>query len=156
MYLSVFSDTQLKSDLVINRENRITSDEHILGVANKKAKLTDGFLTLLKSASIDCRIHHHPSETHRCATLPTGFKIRNQSILYDAVDATDDLPNTKITPRIKKRVITRKLGRIKKVGDSTIYYFDKSTYELLDPETLRVKGMVDLSVPSKPDVVFFV
>lgn len=155
MYLSVFSEEQLNADLVINRENRITSDEHILSVANKKSKLTDGFLNILKSASIDCRIHKRPTDSHNCITLPTGLKIRNQPILYDAIDATVDLPNTKITPQIKKRTIARKLGRIQKKGEEIVYYFDKSTLELLHPETMMVIGVVDMSFPSKPDVVFF-
>jgi hypothetical protein len=142
MYLSVFDDTQKENDLARNRENGITSDEYILHIAKKKSSITDGFLNIIKSSSIDCRIHHTPSASYQCAILPTNLQIKNRPILYDAEEATNDVPNTKLVPRIKKIVTTRKLGRIQKYGESQIYYYDKDTLELLDETTRKVIGMV--------------
>jgi hypothetical protein len=145
MYLSVFDVHQKENDLARNRENGITSDEYILQVAQKKASITDGFLNILKSSSIDCRINHIPSAPYQCTILPKNLQVKNRSILYDAEDATNDIPNAKLMPRIKSIVTTRRLGRIQKMGETTIYYYDKDTLELLDNTTKMVIGMVIIS-----------
>lgn len=140
MYLSVFDQRQKENGLARNRENGITSDEYILKVAQMKSSITDGFLDILKASSIDCRINHKS-----CTTLPIGLKIKNHPILYYAEEATSDVPNSKLMKSVRTITTTRRLGRIQKIGNPTVYYYDKDTLELLDGTTKRVIGMVNPS-----------
>jgi hypothetical protein len=54
MYAMKLTEEQLKEPTLRNKDNSQTTDEHIFEVANKKQRVIQKFLDLLKSASLDC------------------------------------------------------------------------------------------------------
>lgn len=58
MYMATFTPSQLKQDFTLQRlDNSLSSDEHILQIANHKDAITRTFLEMLKQASVDCMTH---------------------------------------------------------------------------------------------------
>ena len=58
IFCSVFTPEQLKSQFTIRKlDKSMSSDTHIMYVAEKKDEINQGFLNMLKTAAVDCRIN---------------------------------------------------------------------------------------------------
>lgn len=58
IYTSVFTEKQLKENFTLRRlDQGLTSDTHILQIAQKKDEIIQTFLNHLKACAVDCRVH---------------------------------------------------------------------------------------------------
>ena len=58
LYCVRFSEKQLAENITINKQDKgLTSDQAILDISSRKAKILDRVLELMQSAAFDCQIH---------------------------------------------------------------------------------------------------
>lgn len=88
MYLSTFRKEDLDSSFTIrNKDKSLTSDEAIYNIAEKKRKITNSLITLMKEVSIDCTLFAVENEPLNCFT----FGSETYSDSYATVpDINDD------------------------------------------------------------------
>lgn len=76
-YVSQFTPKQLEENITARRkDDSMTSDQHILAVAQRKDRLVQSFLDLLKRASVDCLINNSvlpKAHKVKCFTYPVGL-----------------------------------------------------------------------------------
>jgi superfamily II DNA or RNA helicase len=76
MYIMKLTKDQLANNPTLRKkDNELTTDEHILQLAQKKENLINTFLNMLKSASMDCVIHSKKNKP-----LANGYKCYNWPI----------------------------------------------------------------------------
>jgi hypothetical protein len=76
MYIMKLTKEQLANNPTLRKkDNELTTDEHILHLAQKKEKLINSFLNMLKSSSVDCVIHSKKNKP-----LENGYKCYNWPI----------------------------------------------------------------------------
>lgn len=76
MYIMKLTKEQLANNPTLRKkDNELTTDEHILHLAQKKEKLINSFLNMLKSSSIDCVTHSKKNKP-----LENGYKCYNWPI----------------------------------------------------------------------------
>lgn len=64
IYMATFTPEQLKKDFTLQRKDHsLSSDEHIMRIAEHKDGITRNFLDMLKRASVDCLTHATKNET---------------------------------------------------------------------------------------------
>lgn len=64
IYMSTFTPEQLKKDFTLQRKDHsLSSDEHIMRIAEHKDAITRNFLDMLKRASVDCLTHASKNKT---------------------------------------------------------------------------------------------
>jgi len=92
MYLSTFRKEDLEKSFTIrNKDKSLTSDEAIYNIAEKKRKITNSLITLMKEVSIDCTLFAAENEPLNCFTF--GSESSNDS--YATVpDINDDYSDT--------------------------------------------------------------
>ena len=79
MYIMKLTKEQLANNPTLRKkDNELTTDEHILHLAQKKEKLINSFLNMLKSSSIDCVTHSEKNKP-----LENGYKCYNWPINVD-------------------------------------------------------------------------
>ena len=90
LYLTSFSDGQREDRLIMNDDKGLTSDQYIHGIALKKKQLTDQVLSLVKAASVDCRVHADTdSEVEACFHLPKNLppdSVYRTSLFHEDLD----------------------------------------------------------------------
>lgn len=58
IYMATFTPKQLKQDFTLQRlDHGLTSDEHIMMIAEQKDNITKTFLDMMKRAAVDCLVH---------------------------------------------------------------------------------------------------
>ena len=76
MYIMKLTKEQLANNPTLRKkDNELTTDEHILHLAQKKDKLINSFMNMLKSSSIDCVTHSKKNKP-----LENGYKCYNWPI----------------------------------------------------------------------------
>lgn len=90
IYTSVFTEKQLKDNFTLRRlDLGLTSDSHILQIAEKKDVIIQTFLNHLKSCAVDCRIHagqNKPRELgFSCYSFPIPTEPETNAFLPDIV-----------------------------------------------------------------------
>jgi len=76
MYIMKLTKEQLINNPTLRKkDNDLTTDEHILGIAKKKEGLINIFLDMLKSSSMDCVINSNKNKP-----LKNGYKCYNWAI----------------------------------------------------------------------------
>jgi len=79
IYIMKLTKEQLANNPTLRKkDNELTTDEHILYLAQKKEGLINSFLNMLKSSSIDCVIHSNKNKP-----LVNGYKCYNWPINVD-------------------------------------------------------------------------
>jgi hypothetical protein len=79
MYIMKLTKEQLINNPTLRKkDNDLTTDEHILGIAKKKEGLINVFLDMLKSSSMDCVINANKNKP-----LKNGYKCYNWAINVD-------------------------------------------------------------------------
>lgn len=74
IYNMVFKPEQLEKSFTIKtQDNSLTSDEHIYGIAKKKAKIINTLLDLVKQASVDCALNAKSHSNMRCFSFPVNL-----------------------------------------------------------------------------------
>ena len=65
------TDTQLDSSFTIrNKDQKMTSDEYLYSISEKKRAIMQGIIQLFKEASVDCTLNSADNEPVRCARIP--------------------------------------------------------------------------------------
>ena len=111
------------------KDNELTTDEHILELANNKESLINIFMNLLKSASMDCiinAIQNKPLENgYKCYNWP--INVNNNALSYTADIKQDDKiqKHQKLQKlRSNKGIVVSKDGKKYAVIDNKLYdYF---------------------------------
>lgn len=167
MYQTVFSDKQLKNATVISREGARTSDEYIFNIAQKKSRITNQLLDIVKSSAIDCLVHR---ETHKnavkCARYPSNFGEPIRGVLYSYRGANEDPSDDTINKQIRDCISSRHIGFVrcsKSDGTGMRVPYYKDTMEALHPvrfaqtdgEEKVVIGRIVLLEDGSPKVVVF-
>lgn len=158
MYITKFTQDQMKEQVVLERERGVTSDEYILGIAQRKTRLTNAFLKLMKQSAIDCLVHS--ADRKECTTFPANFGSP-PGVMYSYKGIGDDTKDAVLKQQVKVVKVSRTIGFVR-CGRNK-YPFRRDTMELLDPtafdadaKTQIVIGrvMVDAST-RKPNLVLY-
>jgi len=93
IYIMKLNKKQLDNNPTLRKkDNELTTDEHILELANNKESLINIFMNLLKSASMDCiinAIQNKPLENgYKCYNWP--INVNNNALSYTADIKQDD------------------------------------------------------------------
>ena len=84
LYIMRLTRDQLnKNPTLRKKDNELTTDQHILEIANKKENIINKFLNMLKASSIDCIIHSVQNKP-----LQNGYKCYNWPINVNNDDFT--------------------------------------------------------------------
>jgi len=69
-YCTVFDPTDIKErrvdETILLRDNAITSDERVFNISNKKARINEDFLRILKQSAVDCVLNSGENEAIAC------------------------------------------------------------------------------------------
>ncbi len=69
-YCTVFDPADIKErrvdETILLRDNAITSDERVFNISNKKAKINEDFLRILKQSAVDCVLNSGENEAIAC------------------------------------------------------------------------------------------
>ena len=137
LYLMVFSEQQLSSDLSIelrlkdiskkNKKQVITSDEYLYEISSIKEEINASLLQSVKESAIDCSIHTRASSTEKdvkCFVI--GNPSESKYIYTPNIEAQDKDEGMKLNK--KKQVL--KLNEL--VLNKIKYAYNKDTQELYD------------------------
>uniref|UniRef100_A0A6C0KPH1 Helicase ATP-binding domain-containing protein n=1 Tax=viral metagenome TaxID=1070528 RepID=A0A6C0KPH1_9ZZZZ len=137
LYLMVFSEQQLSSDLSIelrlkdiskkNKKQVITSDEYLYEISSIKEEINASLLQSVKESAIDCSIHTRASSTEKdvkCFVI--GNPSESKYIYTPNIEAQDKDEGMKLNK--KKQVL--KLNEL--VLNKIKYAYNKETQELYD------------------------
>ncbi len=132
MYITKFTEVQMKEQVVADRERGLTSDEYILGIAQRKTRLTNAFLKLMKQSAIDCLVH--AADRKECTTFPTNFGSP-PGVLYSYKGIGDDTKDAVLNQQVKRVTVSQTIGFVR--CGRTKYPFRRDTMELLDPKAFN-------------------
>ena len=105
----------------------LTSDQYVHGVAMKKKALTDQALYLMKSASVDCRVHATSDEEESsCFSLPQNLP---EDAMYRTLSFHDDLDDRRYARRVSKLIVVQR--------DGNKFYMEKESGNLYDYDKLK-------------------
>ena len=137
LYLMVFSEQQLSSDLSIelrlkdiskkNKKQVITSDEYLYEISSIKEEINASLLQSVKESAIDCSIHTRASSTEKdvkCFVI--GNPSESKYIYTPNIEAQDKDEGMKLNK--KKQVL--KLNEL--IINKIKYAYNKETQELYD------------------------
>jgi hypothetical protein len=137
LYLMVFSEQQLSSDLSIelrlkdiskkDKKQVITSDEYLYEISSIKEEINASLLQSVKESAIDCSIHTRASSTEKdikCFVI--GNPSENKYIYTPNIEAQDKDEGMKLNKR--KQVLKLNELTINKIK----YAYNKETQELYD------------------------
>ena len=137
LYLMVFSEQQLSSDLSIelrlkdiskkDKKKVITSDEYLYEISSIKEEINASLLQSVKESAIDCSIHTRASSTEKdvkCFVI--GNPSESKYIYTPNIEAQDKDEGMKLNK--KKQVL--KLNEL--IINKIKYAYNKETQELYD------------------------
>lgn len=124
-YMATFTPEQLARNFTLRQlDDSQTSDEHIHEIAEKKSKIIEQFLAMLKRASFDCATHAAPNKMLsgtglQCYSFPINMDDKAFAFLPTLEDEKRELEKIKLekTHRIRGRVVTKDGTRYVKVDD---------------------------------------
>lgn len=99
MYLATFTPHQLQVDQTLDRlDGGMTTDQTIFALTQKKQKLVEQMLDVLKAAAVDCQIHRHmhQGERYRCTTRFRNLGPYDFAYGFDAEDDRSRAPGTRL------------------------------------------------------------
>ena len=137
IYIMKLNKKQLdKNPTLRKKDNELTTDEHILELANKKEDLINVFMDLLKSASMDCIINAKQNKP-----LENGYKCYNWAINVNNNDLA-------YTPDIKKDNLIQKHQRfqVSKNNKGTVVSKNGKKYVVIDKKLYDYFSYVNTGV----------
>jgi len=109
LYIMKLTKEQLdKNPTLRKKDKELTTDQHILEIANNKENIINKFLNMLKSSSMDCIIHSAQNKP-----LQNGYKCYNWPINVNDQDFTytpDIADDSKIQGHQKFQVVRKNKG----------------------------------------------
>jgi len=140
-YIMKFTKQQLDKDYSIKAlDKEITTDEHILMMANKKMEIVDKFLKMLKASSFDCVINAYQNKP-----LENDYKCYNWALGVDKNDLAytanikDDFKIMKhkkfqVQKKNKGRVVSKKGVKYVEMNGKIYNYYSYVNAGVLIPE----------------------
>ena len=156
IYLTKFTEEQLKDSVVISREYSVTSDQYVYDISKRKGRIIESMLDVMKKTAVDCAFNQKS-----CFKLPTGFEeVVKQSHTYLNKDISHDIEDAQIvTKKVVTKVVNKKIQRtIKflKTKSGIEYPYDVSTNEMFDPDEYKNKKFIVISkiefIDGKPKI----
>ncbi len=97
VYAASLTDEQLKNDFTLKtKDDGLSSDESIMAIAERKNRIIEQFLNMIKSSAIDCSIHarkNRPlSSGFRCYSFP--INMDNDAFAYIPDIKEDEAPRS--------------------------------------------------------------
>ena len=92
-YLCKFSDKQLEERKIQRMDNGKTTDEIIHEGAERKAKITNQILELLKASAVDCYLHKKNHLNVTCFSYPINIDDNELSVEADIYTDLENLKN---------------------------------------------------------------
>jgi superfamily II DNA or RNA helicase len=106
IFTSVFTKKQLKENFTLRSlDNEMTSDTHILQIAEKKNVIIEAFLNNLKSSAVDCRTNASVNKLMNFGLKCYAFPIPVDSSDYAYVPNIDNDNQSSTTKHVMKRNI---------------------------------------------------
>lgn len=134
IYVSVFTPLQLKQNFTLMRlDSGLTSDSHIMQLAQKKDEIIQTFLNHIKSAALDCITHAPKNKLMnngiKCYSFPIPVIDTEESFIPNI---TEDLvyPSRMVrTRKIQGNVIRYKNKKYVTVNEYPDQFFDYESYK---------------------------
>jgi len=128
MYIMKLTKEQLANNPTLRKkDNELTTDEHILHLAQKKEKLINSFMNMLKSSSIDCVTHskkNKPLENgYKCYNWP--INVNNNKLAYTDNIAVDN----KIQQHQKYQKMQKNKGKVVSKDGVKYVMMDEKLYD---------------------------
>jgi superfamily II DNA or RNA helicase len=126
-YISVFSEKHLEDDKIQRLDKGKTTDETLLEIANKKAKVNDEILDLLKSSSVDCYLHkkNHPDVT--CFSYPDNYLPDRVVLKNNIIEEDEDILIYEKQEKIERKLSIVSILNTKYLILKDINNFDKES-----------------------------
>ena len=142
-YIMKLTQKQIASDFNIERNDKgLTTDEHILMTAEKKKKIIDKFLNMMKSASFDCVINSKQNKPllndFKCYTWALGVNKTDFSYTTDINNDYKIMRHRKlqIARKDKGHVISKKGVKYIELNGKYYDYFSYINAGILIPEVI--------------------
>jgi hypothetical protein len=142
-YIMRFTKTQLEKDYSIQTLDKgITTDEHILLMANKKMAIVNQFLKMLKASSFDCIINSYQNKPlengYKCYSWALGVNKNDLSFTSNIKDEFKIMKHRKyqLARRNKGRVISRKGLKYVEMNGKIYNYYSYINAGILIPEEI--------------------
>ena len=130
------------SKTIKNKDNGISTDQHIFQIAERKAKIIKSFEDVVKSAAVDCLIHskYHPDV--KCLSFPVNA---NPSDYTYAMDMSKDETDEEYDQRVKvvQKVVPGKFRECSLNGVK--YAYNNDNHTLYDLEAYNQGKIVKIS-----------
>lgn len=150
LYISTFTHSQADEHSIKVFDNGKTSDEHVLGVANRKSEMVQkDMLPIMKRAAVDCRMHraeHRAIDGHH-ACAPRLLNIAADEFVIPLIHpsashnaAAHSVHSASASPSGQQSV-KPVVGRLKPVrlGERK-FYKDDVSHRLFDFDALKIRG----------------
>jgi hypothetical protein len=115
-YCSVFGPDDIKErrvdETIMIQDEGITSDEHVLNISQKKAKINEDFLRVLKQSAVDCILNS--GENNEAIACYKGMQGSATESAFDP-DITVDLQRSILEER-STAVVVQTQPQIRRVG----------------------------------------
>lgn len=151
-YLCKFSDKQLEERKIQRMDNGKTTDEIIHEGAERKAKITNQLLELLKSSAVDCYLHKKNHQNVTCFSYPINIDDNELSVEADIYTDLENLKNkNKEEIKLSVSVVSIKNKKYAILKDSpkarTGQLFDYETYVQFG--NLEFVGLLEMNNDNK-------
>jgi len=142
-YIMKFTKTQLEKDYSIQTLDKgITTDEHILLMANKKMAIVNQFLKMLKASSFDCIINSYQNKPlendYRCYSWALGVNKNDLAFTSNIKDDFKIMKHKKfqIAKKGKGRVVSKKGIKYVEIDGKIYNYYSYINAGILIPEEI--------------------
>lgn len=134
IYTTIFTKQQLDRDFTLrNLDDGLTSDSHILRIAQNKDEIIQTFLNHMKMAALDCRNHSNKNKLMqqgiRCYAFPIPVDPSKEAFIPDA--ARDALYKSRMvrTRKIQGKVVTYRGVKYVAIEEYPNKLFNYSAYK---------------------------
>ena len=142
-YIMKFTKKQLEKDYSIQTLDKgITTDEHIMLMANKKMAIVNQFLKMLKASSFDCIINSYQNKPlengYKCYSWALGVNKNDLSFTSNIKDDFKIMKHRKfqLARKNKGRVVSRKGLKYVELNGKIYNYYSYINAGILIPEEI--------------------
>lgn len=134
IYTTIFTEAQLKKDFTLKTlDNGLTSDAHILRIAQNKDEIIQTFLNHMKMAALDCRNHAEKNDLMRhgmrCFAFPIPTAAAEEGFLPDTKADVFFTSRQVRTRKVQGRVALKDNKKYVVVEEYPGKLFDYSVYK---------------------------
>jgi superfamily II DNA or RNA helicase len=138
IYTSVFTEKQLKDNFTLRRlDLGLTSDSHILQIAEKKDELIQTFLNHLKACAVDCRVHAAVNKPREFGFSCYSFPMPTDPETYSFIP---DISHDKLNVLERRKKVQ---GRVVSVRNKKYVVLDEYPDKLFDYAAYKNAGVLE-------------